>query len=165
MKKMKLHQTWWQECSQHIPKENQKERQLTIIPRARMDSESAEWAIDSEAMRARGIIVLVKSNQLVKNIETKQLKPWTKVLGHFCVSGAFFNSHRSSPSPHPTNNVGRVYPEFVPRFNFVQGGGRENCKKISNLRMHCFKVARSYLFPMPLGDNSYYLHIEIYLLP
>ena len=31
---------------------------LTIIPRARMGSESmAEWAIDSEAMRARGIIV------------------------------------------------------------------------------------------------------------
>ena len=33
----------------------------------------AEWAIDSEAMRARGIIVLVKSNYLVKNIATKQL--------------------------------------------------------------------------------------------
>ena len=33
---------------------------LTIIPRARMGSESI--AIDSEAMRARGIIVLVKSN-------------------------------------------------------------------------------------------------------
>ena len=33
----------------------------------------AKWAIDSEAMRARGIIVLVKSNWLVKNIETKQL--------------------------------------------------------------------------------------------
>ena len=33
---------------------------LTIIPRARMGSES--WAIDSEPMRARGIIVLVKSN-------------------------------------------------------------------------------------------------------
>ena len=33
-----------------------------------------EWAIDSEAMRARGIVVLVKSNQLVKkNIETKHL--------------------------------------------------------------------------------------------
>ena len=31
--------------------------------------------IDSEAMRARGvIIVLVKSNYLVENIETKQLK-------------------------------------------------------------------------------------------
>ena len=33
----------------------------------------AEWAIHSEAMRARGIIVLVKSNYLVKKIETKQL--------------------------------------------------------------------------------------------
>ena len=29
--------------------------------------------LSSEAMRATGIIVLVKSNQLVKNIETKQL--------------------------------------------------------------------------------------------
>ena len=28
----------------------------------------AEWAIESQAMRARGIIVLVKSNQLVKKI-------------------------------------------------------------------------------------------------
>ena len=34
----------------------------------------AEWFIDSAAMRARGIIVLVKSNYLVKNIEAKQLK-------------------------------------------------------------------------------------------
>ena len=34
-----------------------------IIPRARMGSESiAEWAIDSEAIQARGIFVLVKSN-------------------------------------------------------------------------------------------------------
>ena len=32
-----------------------------------------EWAIDSEAMRARGIIVFVKYNQLVKNIENKKL--------------------------------------------------------------------------------------------
>ena len=32
----------------------------------------AELAIDSEAMRARGIIVLVKSNYLVKNIEKKK---------------------------------------------------------------------------------------------
>ena len=36
-----------------------------------MGSESI--AIDSEAMRARGTIVLVKSNLLVKKIETKQL--------------------------------------------------------------------------------------------
>ena len=36
--------------------------------------EKAEWAIDSEAMRTRGIIVLAKFNYLVKNIEKKQLK-------------------------------------------------------------------------------------------
>ena len=34
----------------------------------------AEWAVDSEAMRERRIIVLVKSNQLVKNNETKHLQ-------------------------------------------------------------------------------------------
>ena len=33
----------------------------------------AEWAIDSQAMRARGIIVLVKSNYLVKNVENKKI--------------------------------------------------------------------------------------------
>ena len=33
----------------------------------------AEWAIDSEAMRVRGIIVSVKSNSLVKNIENKKI--------------------------------------------------------------------------------------------
>ena len=42
-----------------------------------MGSESiaheAEGRIVSEARRARGIIVFVKFNQLVKNIETKQL--------------------------------------------------------------------------------------------
>ena len=31
----------------------------------------AEWAIDSEAMRATGIIVLVKSNKLVKKHRDK----------------------------------------------------------------------------------------------
>ena len=39
-----------------------------------MGSESAEWATDSEAKRERGIIILVKSNYLVKNIQTKQLE-------------------------------------------------------------------------------------------
>ena len=35
---------------------------------------SASWAIDQEAIRAWGIIVLVKSNWLLKNIATKQLE-------------------------------------------------------------------------------------------
>ena len=41
-------------------------------------------------------------------------------------------------SPNPTNNVGRLYPDFFPTFYFVQGGRRDNCKKISK-RMYCFK--------------------------
>ena len=32
-----------------------------------------QWAIDSEAMRERGIIVFVKFNLFVKNIQSKQL--------------------------------------------------------------------------------------------
>ena len=38
-----------------------------------------------------------------------------------------------SPSPHATSNVGRVYLEFFPSFDFVRGGGegelRENFEK------------------------------------
>ena len=39
--------------------------------------------------------------------------------------GAFFNSHTPSTSPHPTNNVGRVYPEVflqVSALYRVRGG-------------------------------------------
>ena len=54
-------------------------------------------------------------------------------MEHFCVSGAFSNSHRSNPSPHPTNNVGRVYPEFFCEFQLCIGWGegelQENFQK------------------------------------
>ena len=53
-----------------------------------------------------------------KLISNLILQSWTKVLGHFCYSGAF-NSHRFNPSPHPTNNVGHVYPDVFSSFNFV----------------------------------------------
>ena len=33
----------------------------------------AKWAIYSEAMRARGVFVLVKSNYFVKNVENEKL--------------------------------------------------------------------------------------------
>ena len=50
-----------------------------------------------------------------------------------CVSGAFSNARRSNPSPHPTNNVGRVYPEFFSKFQLWIGGGegelQENVEK------------------------------------
>ena len=46
---------------------------------------------------------------------------WTNVLGHFCISGAFSDSHKSNPSPHATNNVGRVSPEFFFEFQLCIG--------------------------------------------
>ena len=49
---------------------------------------------------------------------------WTKVLGHFRVSGAFSNSLRSNPSPHSTNNVGRVYLQFFSEFQLCIGWGK-----------------------------------------
>ena len=39
-----------------------------------MGSESASWTIDSEAMRARGIIVFSKIQLVGQNIENKKLK-------------------------------------------------------------------------------------------
>ena len=49
-------------------------------------------------------------------------------MGHFCISEAFSNSHGLNHSPHPTNNVGRVYPEFFFRvltlYRMGGGGGR-----------------------------------------
>ena len=38
---------------------------------------------------------------------------------------AFSNSHKSNPSPHPTNNVGRLYPKFFRVSTLYRvGGGR-----------------------------------------
>ena len=69
-----------------------------------------------------------------KLISNLILQSWTKVLGHFCYSGAFSNSHRFNPTPHPTNNVGHVYPVST----LYRVWRREYCEKFLK-RMHCFK--------------------------
>ena len=86
--------------------------------------------------------------------ECKLYLPTVILSNNFTIKYLFYNhgqkswdnSRRSNPSPHPTNNVGRVYREYFLSFNFVQcghggwgGGGRENCKKISK-RKHCFEI-------------------------
>ena len=43
------------------------------------DTRKAEWAIDSEAMRAGGIIVLVKSDLLVKKISRQNIFRYLKL--------------------------------------------------------------------------------------
>ena len=81
--------------------------------------------------------------------------------------GVFQYSHRSNPSPHPTNNVGLVYPEFFPSFNFVQGEGRENCKKISK-RMQCLGTLAflgcfpifTQVQPLPLPHKQCWMHVS-----
>ena len=88
------------------------------------------------------------SDSLILDTKTKpskedegKLQSWTKVLKYFWISGAFSNSHIPCPSPHPTNNVGRMFPEFFfSQFELCIGRGRENNKKISK-RMYSFMVA------------------------
>ena len=45
----------------------------------------AEWAIDSDAMRTRGTIFLVKSKWLVRNIEEKTTLATKTRFSHHCV--------------------------------------------------------------------------------
>ena len=53
-----------------------------------------------------------------------------KSLGTLLHFRAFSNSHRSNPSPHPTNNVERVYAEFFFRVSTLyRVGGRRTAKK------------------------------------
>ena len=70
-----------------------------------------------------------RSKQLIENKKGSVLHSCKSVqcrttimdisLGTLLLSGAVSNSYRSNPSPHPTNNVGRVYPEIFLSFNFV----------------------------------------------
>ena len=73
---------------------------------------------------------------LLKEPVLIEVQTWTKVLGHFCISGRFPIQTGITPPPPPKNNVGRLYLEFFPSFNFLWVG-RENCEKISR-KMHCF---------------------------
>ena len=58
-----------------------------------------------------------------------------KSLGTLLHFWGIFQFTQVQPSPHPTNNVGRVYPEFFPSFNFVhcigcgEGELQENFEK------------------------------------
>ena len=45
------------------------------------------------------------------------------IFGHFCISGAFSNSHRFNPFPHLMNNVGRMYPDFFFRVSTLYSVG------------------------------------------
>ena len=67
---------------------------------------------------------------------SEAVKSWTDVLGHLCIRGAFFNLHIPIPSPtqKKTTLDVRVYAEIFLSINFVQGGWKKSCKKISKRR-------------------------------
>ena len=96
---------------------------------------------------------------------------WTKVLGHFCISGAFSNAHRSNPSPHPANDVGCVYPEFFLLSTLYRVGGgrtaREFRKGYTVLRRnremtekyeYCSNVPRTFVQDCRLTPSSLYVN-------
>ena len=60
--------------------------------------------------------------------QLNKLQSWTKVLGHLHF-WAFSNSHRPNPSPHPINNVARVYPEFCLCIGWGNGKLQEHFEK------------------------------------
>ena len=63
-----------------------------------------------------------------------------KVLGQFCVTRAFSNTHRSNFSPHTTNNVGRAYPEFFSHFQLCIGWGGGGGWTVRKFRKGCTLV-------------------------
>ena len=65
-------------------------------------------------------------------------QPWTKVFGHFCISGCFPIHTGPTPSLTPQTMLDACIQNFFPSFNSCIGWGRENCKKISKT-LHCFK--------------------------
>ena len=64
-----------------------------------------------------------------------ELHSWTKVLGHFCISGAFSNSHRPNLSPHPTKQcwtrASKIFSEskLCMGLKGGRGGGGRNARK------------------------------------
>ena len=73
-------------------------------------------------MSLKILFSIVIATIMVKSLETLAF------LGHFLMPTV-----KPKPSPHPANNVGRMDPDFFPSFNFVQGGGSENYKKMAKI--------------------------------
>ena len=62
---------------------------------------------------------------------------WAKVLGHFCISGVFSNSHKSNPSPHSTNNVGCNISKTCAS-GFIRGSKHRGTDESTRPQAECF---------------------------
>ena len=61
-----------------------------------------------------------RSKQTIAQGQGTSVQSCSKVLGHFCISGAFSNSPMSSPSLHPLQTMLDAWIQnFFPSFDFV----------------------------------------------
>ena len=97
-----------------------------------------EWAIDSEAMRARAIIVLIKSNQLVKNIQNKknsQLKlDFNPFLPPKSPRFSLLVGYNIQPSSSSTNQNAAMITDH--QLDFINGSYTMMAKPIRALELH-----------------------------
>ena len=73
------------------------------------------------ASKIRNNHITITSVSTLSIFRTLNLQSWTKVLVHFCISGAFSISQMPNLSPHPINGVGHVFPKFVCEFQLCIG--------------------------------------------
>ena len=62
---------------------------------------------------------------------------WTKVLRHFYISGACSSSHKSNPSPHPTNNIGCTILK-THASGFIRGSKHQETDENTRPQAECF---------------------------
>ena len=120
----------------------------------------AEWAVDSKAMRARGIIVLVKSNQLVKNIETKQLQ---------LVKKSFFAANKSAlslpvgyniqPSSSSTNQDAALIIDY--QLDFTNNRYLASCCDVPMITYYFLVVSGVYCLVLSCDKQSLCFSFQI----
>ena len=62
---------------------------------------------------------------------------WTKFFRHFYISGAFSSSHKSNPSPHPTNNIGCTISK-THASGFIRGSKHQETDESTRPQAKCF---------------------------
>ena len=73
-----------------------------------------------------------------QTIMGKSLGTW-----HFCISGVFSNSHKSNPSPHPTNNIGCNISK-THASGFIRGSKHQETDESGRvLLLYCFFPKRN----------------------
>ena len=63
----------------------------------------------------------------------KKLQSWAKVLGHFCICGAFSNSYMPAPPVTPQTTLDECIQNFLQVSNLHRTGGGETARKFQKV--------------------------------